>query len=107
MRGHEENDERVWLIAIAPGAFLVAAEGFAWMMGAIFSSTKPAQLGIPAFGIAILAGVLAPAWIALTRRQNAWMWVVISLCVTLLCLGVGFFLWFFAALVNCNGECLG
>ena len=102
MRGHEETGDRGWLIAIAPGAFAFVFEALAWIAAALTGSEVPAWLGLCAYGIAIVAGVGAPIALVITRRRDAVMWAVISICVSVLGLFFGFIFYFQAGIVNCH-----
>lgn len=106
VRGHFGKGERGWLIAVAPAAFGFVFEGLVLIAAKATHSTTPTYIGAYAFGAAVVAAFVAPFAIGLTQQRDAWMWVVISLCVSFLGLGVGFLFWWLAALANCGPNCL-
>jgi hypothetical protein len=107
VRGREDRGDWGWLIAIVPALFVVLFEGMAWIAVAVTGSERPAGWGTYALGVAVLAGIVAPLALVITRRRDALIWVVVSICVSLVGLFVGALLWFAAILDHCNGVCLG
>jgi hypothetical protein len=98
--------ERGWLIAVAPGAFVFVVEGLVWIAAASTHWTAPAWVGAYALAIGAVAALAAPLAIGITEQRDAWMWAVISLCVSFFGLGIGFLFWWLAALANCGPNCL-
>jgi hypothetical protein len=106
VRGHGETGGRGWLIAVAPGAFVFLVEGLAWAAAAATHSTVPVWVGTYAFGIGVVAAIVAPFAISLSQQRDAATWVAVSLCVSFLGFLAGFLFWWMAALVNCGPHCL-
>jgi hypothetical protein len=61
--------------------------------------------GLYAIGIAVLAGIAAPIAIVVTRRRDALMWFVISICLSALGLVIGGMLLFVAVVERCGPNC--
>src|ERR1700759_1508272 len=106
VRGHAEKGTWGWLIAVAPGAFVSLFEGLVWAVAAATNSEGPAGAGVYFFAVGLLGAIAAPILIFPTRQRAAWMWAVISLCVSFLGLGPGFLFWWMAALASCVPDCL-
>jgi hypothetical protein len=107
VRGHEESGVATWKIAFAPGIVGFVVEGLFFAEAAVTSSPSLAE---PAFYffLACLAGAIAaPIAIVAMRRDDAWSWAIVSLCVSFLGLLFAFFFLWSGAFINCNGECLG
>lgn len=89
MRGREEEGDLGWLIAVMPGAFAVVVGALALAVEKATGTEGPVTAGVYAFGIAVLAGIAAPIALVVTRRRDALMWVVISICISALGLVIG------------------
>ena len=105
MRGHARQRTGGWLIAIAPGAFAFLFEGLALIAARKTDSNTPAAIGIYVLIAALVAAVLAPFAIGLSRQRDAFMWAVVSLGASFFGLGIGFYFWLLAALTNCGRPC--
>ncbi|HWH21010.1 MAG TPA: hypothetical protein VN671_10780 [Solirubrobacterales bacterium] len=107
MRGREEEkDDRGWLIAVAPGAFAVVAGALALAVERATGTEGPVRIGLYAFGLAVLAGIVAPIALVVTRRRDFLMWLLISICVSAVGLLIAFMLLFAAAVHQCGPGCL-
>ena len=105
MRGHARQRTGGWLIAIAPGAFAFLLEGLVLIAARKTDSTTPASIGIYVFIAALVAAVLAPFAIGLSRQRDAFTWAVVSLGASFFGLGIGLFFWLLAAYANCGRRC--
>jgi hypothetical protein len=105
VRGHARQRTGGWLIAIAPGAFAFLFEGLVLIAARKTNSTTPASIGIYVFIAALVAAVLAPFAIGLSRQRDAFTWAVVSLGASFFGLGIGFYFWLLAAITNCGRPC--
>lgn len=100
---------------MAGGATLALAspssrpQGCALGYAALTGELEPFGPIIYALPLAALAGVLVPILMVVTRQNDAFAWSIVSLCVTVFGLFIGFFLWLAAATIGCGGPegCLG
>jgi hypothetical protein len=107
VRGREETGDLGWLIAIAPATFAVVVGALALAVEEATGTEGPVVAAFYAFGIAVLAGIVAPIALVLTRRRDALMWVVISICLSAVGIVIGGMLLFAAAVHACGPDCLG
>jgi hypothetical protein len=95
-----------WAIAGAPGAFVLLAELLALIATSLTGSEVPLEVGGTALVLGAIAGVLAPVAIVVTRRRDALLWAVVSVCATFLAVAAGALLLFGAAVSACGPNCL-
>ncbi len=71
-----------WWKAGAPAALVLLAEGLAWIAVAITDSEVPVASTATVFAIAVLAAILMPLAIVVTRRRDALLWGIVSICTS-------------------------
>ena len=106
MRGREETGDLGWLIAVAPAAFAVLVGALALTVEQATGTEGPVTVGVYALGIAVPAGIAAPIALVVTRRRDALMWVVISICLSALGLLIAAVMLFAAGVHACGPNCL-
>ena len=94
------------MIAGVPGAFIVLAEVLALIVTSITGSEVPVEVGATALVLGVIAAVIAPVAIFVTRRRDAFLWAIVSVCGSFLAAGVGAYLLFGAAVSACGSNCL-
>jgi hypothetical protein len=94
-------------IAVAPALFVVALEGFVWLMSAI--NGWGGWIGLGAIGLfgGALFGIVAVPLILVAEARDRVMWSVVSVCLTVLGLLFGFIFLLQALQVACGGGCFG
>jgi hypothetical protein len=107
VRGHRKSGVATWKIAFAPGVLGFVVEGLFWAEAAATDSTGLAWPAGYFFLLCLAGAIAAPIGIVTRRRDDAWSWAIVSVCVSFLGLLFAAFFWWSGALINCNGECLG
>ena len=97
---------RGWAIAGAPGAFVLLAELLALLVTSLTGSELPVEVGATTLVLGVVAGVVAPVAIVVTRRRDALLWAVVSVCATFVAVLIGALLLFGAAVSACGPNCL-
>jgi uncharacterized membrane protein HdeD (DUF308 family) len=105
VRGREEKGDLGWLIAIVPGAFAFVAGTLALTVESMTGTEGPVVAGIYAFAVAVVAGIAAPIALVVTRRRDALMWVIISVCLSALGLLIAAVMLFAAGVHACGPNC--
>jgi hypothetical protein len=106
VRGRVGQDETwSWLIVIAPGVFVVVAEGLARIATALFDAHGPVDAGLVAFLLGIGAAVVMAVALPFIREEGGIVLSMVSICASFLGLLIGYFLLFEAGLSVCTGAC--
>lgn len=109
MAAGSSRGTRAPLLVFGPALFVLAVEGLSWVVAAITGSRGAAVAASYAFPIGILAGVAAAVLILARRQPGALTWSLVSVCLTVVGLGLGFLFWLGAATAGCGGAngCFG